>query len=103
MDSQMKKGILEMCLLQMIASRETYGYELMAALCAAFPGVNESTVYAILRRLQNDGHLETYAGERSGGPARRYFRLSATGRQALAQAVADWHALTAAVTSLGIC
>lgn len=102
MDSQMKKGVMEMCLMQIISTRETYGYELMNDITIAFPGVNESTVYAILRRLQADGHLATYTGETSGGPSRKYFRLTDDGKLALDKAIADWHNLTEAVRSFGI-
>ena len=102
MDSQMKKGVLEMCLLQIIADRECYGYSLMSSVTAAFPGVSESTVYAILRRIQAEGMAETYTGEQSGGPARKYYRLTPAGRAALAQARDDWRTLCRAVESLGI-
>ena len=45
---QMKKGVLEMCILQVVASGELYGYEIMKKVTNAFPDINESTVYAIL-------------------------------------------------------
>lgn len=102
MDSQMKKGVLEMCLLQMISQRETYGYELMSQITTLFPGATESTIYAILRRVQTDGSVEAFPGTESGGPTRRYFRLAPAGRVRLDAAVQDWAALTEAVKSLGI-
>lgn len=102
MDSQMKKGVLEMCLLQLIANRECYGYSLMSEVTAAFPGVSESTVYAILRRIQSEGLAVSYTGEQSGGPVRKYYRLTGLGKAALEAAQTDWRALCAAVEGLGI-
>lgn len=104
MDAQMKKGVLELCLLHLIATRETYGYLLLGDVQAAFPGVKESTIYAVLRRLQTDGFALTHSGgqEASGGPARKYLRLTPEGEQALKEARESWRAVSAAVRALGI-
>ena len=54
MDAQIKKGILEMCLLLKLAKKDYYGYELMKEMNLLFPDVYESTFYAILRRLKKE-------------------------------------------------
>lgn len=102
MDAQMKKGVLEMCILHLLAARPLYGYELMKTVQEAFPDVYDGSVYAVLRRLHGDGCTETYIGETSGGPQRKYFRLTGAGRERLAAALAEWRTLVAAVGSLGI-
>lgn len=99
---QMKKGVLEMCILKVVSSDELYGYEIMKKITGAFPDINESTVYAILRRLHADGCTESYTGETSGGPTRKYYRVTANGRERLEKALADWHEMLEAITSLGI-
>lgn len=99
---QMKKGVLELCILHVTASEELYGYEIMKRITAAFPEINESTVYAVLRRLHSDGCTESYTGEVSGGPARKYYRVTDTGRRRLEKMLSDWHEMLGAINSLGI-
>lgn len=99
---QMKKGVLEMCILQVVSTKELYGYEIMKRVTEAFPDINESTVYAILRRLHGDGCTESYTGETSGGPTRKYYRITETGKGRLEKMLADWKEMLAAITSLGI-
>lgn len=102
MDAQMKKGVLEMCLLQLIAQRETYGYELVKEVTEIFPEISESTVYAVLRRLGADGRVQVNLCSVAGAPDRRYFRLTGKGRERLDDAIADWHELAEAVKRIGI-
>jgi len=71
MEAQIKKGILEMCVLYTIRDREMYGYDVMKSMKRHFPEVNESTFYAILRRLHADGSAEITLGEESNGPTRK--------------------------------
>lgn len=99
---QMKKGVLELCILHVTASEELYGYEIMKRITGAFPEINESTVYAVLRRLHSDGCTESYTGEVSGGPARKYYRVTDAGRQRLEKMLSDWHDMLGAINSLGI-
>lgn len=99
---QMKKGVLEMCILQVVSKEELYGYEIMKRVTEAFPDINESTVYAILRRLHADGCTESYTGEVSGGPTRKYYRVTDTGRERLEKMIAEWNEMLGAINSFGI-
>ena len=76
----LKRDLLELCLLHLMAGGDQYGYELLRRLHAVFPDVQESAIYAILRQLCREGHTERYQGEASGGPARKYYRLTEAGR-----------------------
>ena len=60
--AQIKKGVLEMCLLHKLSQQDYYGYNLMHEMNILFPEVNSSTFYAILRRLKNDGFADIYYG-----------------------------------------
>lgn len=100
MDIQLKKGVLEYCLLEQIAQRETYGYDLLKVLSDAFPSVQESTIYAILRRLRQGGLAETYEGKESDGPVRKYYRITGPGRGALKKMRQDWKDLVRGVNLL---
>ncbi len=79
MIAQLKKGVLEICILHLIAKNELYGYEIMKEVTAAFPDTNESTVYTILRRLLAEGSTQTYSKGESGGPPRKYYRITQAG------------------------
>lgn len=102
MDTQLKKGVLEMCILFCLAKQEMYGYDLMQKMKQYFPDVSESTFYAILRRLRQEGKTESYLGEESNGPQRKYYRVTEQGRQALQENVDDWKRIAAVVTEIGI-
>ena len=99
---QMKKGVLELCILHVTASDELYGYEIMKRITGAFPEINESTVYAVLRRLHGDGCTESYTGETSGGPTRKYYRITDVGKERLEKMRSEWQEMLDALKSLGI-
>jgi PadR family transcriptional regulator PadR len=102
MNVQMKKGILEMCILHEVAEHEPYGYEILKSMSNFFPEVDQSTIYAILRRLNADGHTETYLGDTSNGPPRKYYRITETGKSYLKSCVEDWKRLSRTVNEIGI-
>lgn len=82
---QVRKGILELCILNALEARERYGYELVKTL-AALPGigVTEGTLYPLLSRLKGQGLLKSRLEESGEGPARKYYALSSTGRTGVA-------------------
>ncbi len=102
MDAQLKKGVLEMCILYAIAQKARYGYDIMKQMHDFFPEVNESTFYAILRRLNREGLTEAYYSGESGGPPRKYYRILDKGNAYLEQSISHWRILTAAVREIGI-
>jgi PadR family transcriptional regulator PadR len=101
-DAQLKKGILEMCILYTIQQKEMYGYDVMKYMSTFFPEVNESTIYAILRRLNKEGLTESYYGQVSNGPKRKYYRILEKGRESLKESIADWNNILAIVKEIGI-
>ena len=90
MDAQIKKGILEMCILQLLAQEPMYGYPLMKYIRTLFPEVDESTVYAILRRLYKEGFADSYFAESSEGPKRKYYSITEEGRERLEEYCSQW-------------
>lgn len=97
MNAQMKKGVIEMCILHYIAIEDLYGYDVMRLMGADFPTVRTSTFYAILKRLHTEGALERYTGDTSDGPDRKYYRITPKGQALLDASVKDWNDLSAAV------
>lgn len=99
---QMKKGVLEMCILHICNENDMYGYEIMKRVTDAFPEINESTIYAVLRRLNADGSTESYTGTVSGGPQRKYYRITDSGRKQLDEMTEMWKSTVNAVCKIGI-
>lgn len=102
MDSQMKKGVVEMALLWMIGREETYGYDLLQRLSGRIPGMQERVIYAILRRLCDNGYTETFSGTVSEGPARKYYRLTPAGQARLRDLRESWEVMRRFVEELGM-
>lgn len=102
MNAQIKKGVLEMCLLHKLSQKDYYGYHLMKEMRVLFPEVNDSTFYAILRRLGKEGAAVVYYGEESGGPKRKYYKITDDGLESLETHVNDWKQLKEIVEQLGI-
>lgn len=102
MDAQLKKGVLELCLLQCLSGEPKYGYDVIQTMRGCFPDVTESTFYAILRRLAKDGAADTFQGSESNGPVRKYYRLTEDGLAQLASMREDWRNLQVIMRKLGV-
>ena len=83
MNAQYKKGVLELCVLALLHKRDCYGYEISDYLSRHID-IADGTAYPILRKLKADGLLTTYLQEESGGPPRKYYRLTQLGRESYA-------------------
>ena len=79
MNTQYKKGVLELCVLSLLKRRDFYGYEISEYLSNHID-IAAGTVYPILRKLKGDGLVSTYLQEESGGPPRKYYSLTPLGR-----------------------
>ena len=98
---QWLRGVLDLCLLALLADRESYGYELAQSLQAAGIGpIQGGTLYPVLMRLQKTGLVTArwHAGE--SGPARKYYRLTTTGAEALRGTGSDWRRFSDQVNGL---
>ena len=84
--TEMLKGVLEGCVLEIIGREETYGYEITRHLNAlGFADVAEGTVYAILVRLERNGLVDTQKKPSELGPPRKFYALNDAGRAELAR------------------
>ncbi|MFC5283757.1 PadR family transcriptional regulator [Pedobacter alpinus] len=97
--TQMRKGILEYCILTIISRGETYASDIIGELKAAKLLVVEGTLYPLLTRLKNNGLLVYNWQESTSGPPRKYYQLSETGKEALLQLDQTWQDLAFAVQS----
>lgn len=78
MNVQLKKGILELCVLSVLSKKDCYGYELISEISQHIQ-ISDGTIYPILRRLTQDGYFTTYLQESKEGPPRKYYRLTDLG------------------------
>src|ERR1700755_1488139 len=97
--TQMRKGILEYCILSIIAKGETYASDIIAELKKAQLLVVEGTLYPLLTRLKNNGLLTYNWVESISGPPRKYYVLSEAGKQVLEQLNTTWQELAYAVNT----
>ncbi|KUJ68125.1 DNA-binding protein [Streptomyces albus subsp. albus] len=100
--SQLLRGALDLCLLQLIAERPRYGFEFTEALTGAgLELVSEGSIYPLLARMERAGLVSSYrARSASGGPPRKYYRLTEAGSAELTNGRAVWHAFTGQVGRL---
>ena len=99
--TQMRKGLLEFCVLAQLEGEPRYGYELVQEL-ARVDGMltTEGTIYPLLLRLHRDGLVQTERRDSSDGPPRKYYRLTPAGRRALGAFQDEWRLLRAAVDGI---
>ncbi len=95
--TQMRKGILEYCILSIISRGEIYASDIIEELKAAKLLVVEGTLYPLLTRLKNNGLLTYNWQESTSGPPRKYYQLSEIGREILNQLDHTWSDLSYAV------
>ncbi|MGH8141486.1 MAG: PadR family transcriptional regulator [Steroidobacteraceae bacterium] len=86
---QLKKGVLELCVLALLSQQDSYAYELASQL-ANDVGMGEGTIYPLMRRLQSDGLVRTYLVESTSGPPRKYYKLTPAGRSAYTAQKTEW-------------
>jgi PadR family transcriptional regulator PadR len=89
MNIQYKKGVLELCILSMLSRKERYGYDISEYLSRHID-ISDGTVYPILRKLKSDGLVTTYLVEDSGGPPRKYYKLTELGKNEFGEAKEIW-------------
>lgn len=91
MDPQMKKGFLDACVLAVVEKEDAYGYNVTQKTIELLQ-VSESSLYPVLRRLEQQGCFETYNAEHNGR-LRKYYHMTDEGRQRLAQLRAEMNDL----------
>ncbi|GKU24153.1 transcriptional regulator [Clostridium folliculivorans] len=89
MNTQLKKGILELCVLCILSEGDCYGYELVNEISKNI-AISDGTIYPILRRLNNEGYFETYLKESQEGPPRKYYRLTDLGKTTKDELLEEW-------------
>ena len=97
---QMRKGVLELCVLRVVQKGEAYTSDLSQALKKADILVVEGTLYPLLTRLKNAGWLEYRLEESKAGPPWKYYTLTSSGEELLATLDKEWNQFVNAVNAL---
>ncbi|MGL4335794.1 MAG: PadR family transcriptional regulator [Turicibacter sp.] len=99
--TEMLKGVLEGCVLEIISHKETYGYEITRKLNAlGFADVVDGTVYTILVRLEKNKLVETTKKPSDMGPPRKFFTLNEAGQEELKKFWSKWDFLESKISEL---
>lgn len=102
MDAQLKRGILNICILKLLEEESRYGYDLVKTMQLYFSDTEESTLYAILRRLHKEGFTDMYYSDISNGPIRKYYQITELGKQYLKEYIDSWKHIEKIFAQLGI-
>jgi PadR family transcriptional regulator PadR len=98
-NTQLKKGILDLLVLAMLEHTDRYGFELVERV-SRHVEIAERTIYPLLKRLRDDGLVTTYLQESAMGAPRKYYRLTDMGKTYLTGAKAEWQEMRTAVDRL---
>jgi PadR family transcriptional regulator PadR len=98
--AQMRKGVLEFCILSVLSEGEHYPTEIIERMKEAKLLIVEGTLYPLLTRLKNDGLLAYRWEESTSGPPRKYFTLTETGKDFLKELTEGWTELTSSVNNI---
>lgn len=99
MNTQLKKGILELCVLAVLDKKDCYGYELVNEISKNIE-ISEGTIYPILRRLNQEGYFITYLQESQEGPPRKYYKLTELGKSIKEEILKEWTQLVEGVNNI---
>jgi len=96
--TQLRKGILEFCVLKVLEDASVYGYDIVRQLRTLdVLVISEGTIYPILSRLRKEGLVKTYLEESPEGPARKYYQLTSRGKDMLGEMGRVWTSMTQGV------
>ena len=87
-DPQLKRGLLDVCVLSLLRRGDSYGYQIIKDLSGCIE-ISESTLYPILRRLESAGNLTVYSVEHNGR-LRKFYRITPEGVRVIDQLLASW-------------
>ncbi|WP_025725402.1 PadR family transcriptional regulator [Acholeplasma granularum] len=90
MNTQFKKGILDLCILKVVQNKEMYGFEIIDKLSNILD-INENTIYPILRRLTEQELFTTYTKDSPLGAQRKYYKITKKGEEKLSSYTDEWN------------
>lgn len=99
MNSQLKRGTLELCVLSIVNEHDCYGYELVNRISECMQ-VTEGTIYPLMKRLKDSGTIDSYIVESQEGPPRKYYKITDVGSGELERLTGEWFEFIDSVNKL---
>ncbi|MBO6301946.1 MAG: PadR family transcriptional regulator [Ruminiclostridium sp.] len=99
MQTQLKRGTLELCVLSILRRGDRYGYELVNIISGCMH-VTEGTIYPLMKRLKDAGSIDSYIVESQEGPPRKYYRITDGGVAVQKEQETEWRTFATAVNRL---
>jgi PadR family transcriptional regulator PadR len=99
MNTQFKKGVLELCVLALLDRKDCYGYEMVDEISKNI-SISEGTIYPLLKRLKNEGLVTSYLKESQDGPPRKYYKITDLGKEKKENLFAEWDEFATGVNNL---
>lgn len=99
MQTQLKRGTLEMCVLSILCRGDRYGYELVNIISDCMH-ITEGTIYPLMKRLKDAGSIDSYIVESQEGPPRKYYNITDSGRLIQKEQENEWRTFSAAINRL---
>lgn len=97
--SQLKKGLLDLCVLALLRSQDYYGYSLVRKI-EDFMEISEGTVYPLLKRIYDNGYVSTYYEQSSDGAQRKYYSITEKGKAEYEVLYREWKEFRASVDKM---
>ena len=99
MQSQLKRGTLELCVLSILCRGDKYGYELVNIISQCMH-ITEGTIYPLMKRLKDAGSIDSYIVESQEGPPRKYYNITDSGRIIQKEQEEEWRTFSEAIDRL---
>lgn len=99
MNSQMKRGTLELCALSVVSRGDCYGYELVNRISKCME-ITDGTIYPLMKRLKELGMIDSYIVESTEGPPRKYYKITDNGRLELEKLSCEWFEFAESINQL---
>lgn len=99
MNSQLKRGTLELCVLSIVDRNDCYGYELVNQISECMH-ITEGTIYPLLKRLKDNGSINSYIVESQEGPPRKYYSITDIGKAEKTNQEKEWYEFIGSVDKL---
>lgn len=99
MNSQMKRGTLELCALSVVSRSDCYGYELVNQISKCME-ITEGTIYPLMKRLKESGLIDSYIVESTEGPPRKYYKITEAGSVELKSLSDEWFEFAESINRL---
>lgn len=99
MNSQLKRGTLELCVLSILCNGDCYGYELVNKISGCMQ-MTEGTIYPLMKRLKDNDLIDSYIVESQEGPPRKYYRITDSGREEKDTLLKEWFEFVDSINAL---